>query len=122
MGFMLQCNMPHTLDIQLVLEDLIADLQYARKHGDLGRMALLAYCEVKGWARRAGKPDVADQALHMFSENPCLSKAEFLEGIDTLIATLSLHEREYQRCLAQNSLNASAAGACAASACRAHSA
>jgi hypothetical protein len=105
---MLQCNMLNTLDIQLVLEDLLADLQFARKHDDLGRLALLAYCEVKGWARRAGKPDVADQALQMFSENPCLSKVEFLEGIDRLIAVLELHEGEYQRINARNALNASA--------------
>jgi hypothetical protein len=80
-----------------VLEDLLADLYYARKNDQLGRLALLAYCEVKGWARRAGKPDVADTALRMFSENPSLSKDEFLRSIDSLIATLELHEREYVR-------------------------
>jgi hypothetical protein len=94
---MLQCNMTHSIDIQLRLEDLIAELHFARKRGDLGRLALLAYCEIKSWARRAGKMDVADKALRMFSEKPCLSKDEFLKGIDDLIATLELHDQEYQR-------------------------
>jgi hypothetical protein len=94
---MLQCNMTNSLTSQLVLEDLLADLHFARKHDQLGRLALLAYCDVKGWARRAGKSDVADTALQMFSEHPCLSKDEFLNSIDNLIATLELHEREYLR-------------------------
>lgn len=94
---MLRCNMTKSLNTQLALEDLLADLQYARKHDQLGRLALLAYCEVKGWARQAGKPEVAAIALRMFSENPCLSKSEFLQSIDGLVATLQLHEAEYQR-------------------------
>ena len=93
---MLQCNMRHTLHTQLVLEDLLAELQHARKHGELGRLALLAYCDVKGWARRAGKQDVADLALRLFSEDPCTSKAEFLQGIDHLIAALQKHQTPYQ--------------------------
>ena len=104
---MLQCNMNHSIDTQLALEDLLGDLHFARKHDQLGRLALLAYCEVKGWARRAGKPDVADKALQMFSENPRRSKAEFLEEIDKLIATLELHENEYRRTNARFALNAS---------------
>jgi hypothetical protein len=48
--FMLQCNMTTSLNIQLTLEDLLADLRFARRHDQLGRLALLAYCEVKGWA------------------------------------------------------------------------
>ncbi len=94
---MLQCNMTPFLNVQLSLEDLLADLRFARKHDQLGRLALLAYCEVKSWARRAGKPDVADMALNMFSDNPCLRKEDFLQSIDTIIATLELHESNYQR-------------------------
>jgi hypothetical protein len=106
---MLHCTMTNSLDIQLALEDLLADLHFARKHDELGRLALLAYCEVKGWARRAGKPDVADKALHMFSEDPCRSRDEFLQGIDCLIATLELHEKEYQRIQGAYALHASSA-------------
>ncbi len=79
--------------IQLALEDLLADLHHARRQSDLGRLALLAYCEVRGWARRAGMPDIADWVTRMFTENPCVSRDEFLAKIDTLIAALERHQR-----------------------------
>lgn len=85
------------LSIQLALEDLLADLHYARKHGQLGRLALLAYCDVKRWARQAGKVDVAEMALRMVVDKPCLSKEEFLQGIDDLLGLLQWHEDEFQR-------------------------
>lgn len=94
--------------MQLGLEDLLADLHYARKHDQLGRLALLAFCEVKGWARRAAKLDVADTARRMFSENPCVSKEEFLQNIDNLIEALELHECEYERKNGCYAMNASA--------------
>jgi hypothetical protein len=94
---MLHCNMEHSQNIQLALEDLLADLHYARKHDQLGRLALLAYCDVKRWARLASKTEVADTALRMFSEIPCISKVDFLQGIDKLIAMLELHDQQYQR-------------------------
>jgi hypothetical protein len=94
---MLQCNMNDALNIQLGLEDLLADLHFARRGEDLGRLALLAYCEVKTWSRMAGKTDIADNALQMFSGTPCLSKLEFLDRIDRLIATLDGHQNEYRR-------------------------
>ena len=94
---MLQCTMNNSLNIQLALEDLLADLQFARKNEQLGRLALLAYCEVKGWARQANKPDLAMTTLRMFSENPYVGKVEFLQSIDRLISTLELHEKEYLR-------------------------
>ena len=89
--------MSHSQNIQLVLEDLLADLYFARRHDELGRLALLAYCDVKRWARIASKPDVADTALRMFSEIPCVSKADFLQSIDMLISMLELHDQQYQR-------------------------
>ena len=92
---MLHCNMMPTPHIQLELEDLLADFHFARRADKLGRLALLAYCECKGWARRAGKPDVADKALKIFTENPCLGKEEFLEQIDNLISALERHQKEY---------------------------
>lgn len=92
---MLQRNM--STSIQLALDDLLADLQFARRSGDLGRLALLAYCEVRGWARMAGKGDIATKAAAMFTHEPCLSKEEFLARIDVLIATLALHQQEYVR-------------------------
>jgi hypothetical protein len=83
--------------IQMGLEDLLADLQHARRSQQLGRLALLAYCEVKTWARQAGKPDIADGATKMFTQTPCVCKEEFLSNIDSLIATLECHHRSYQR-------------------------
>ena len=103
---MLHCNMNESINIQLGLEDLLGEMHFARRNGELGRLALLAYCEVKGWARIAGKSDLADNALRMFSDNPCTSKEAFIRGIDNLIATLELHELEYQRVNAQYYSNA----------------
>jgi hypothetical protein len=88
--------MTSPLNIQLALEDLLADLHFARKNEQLGRLALLAYCDVKRWAREAGKSDVADMALRMFAEKPCLSKEAFLCGIDQLLGSLQSHESEFQ--------------------------
>jgi hypothetical protein len=36
-------------------------------------------------------------AMRMFSENPCPTKDEFLQRIDRLIASLQLHETEFER-------------------------
>ena len=94
---MLRRTMITSLGIQLGLEDLLADLRYARKNGELGRLALLAYCDVRGWARQAGQPDIADSATCMFIENPCVSKDEFLAKVDTLIATLERQQRAYPK-------------------------
>jgi hypothetical protein len=94
---MLRRNMTNSLGIQLGLEDLLADLHHARRNRELGRLALLAYCEVRGWARQAGKPDIADSATRMFTENPCVSKDEFLAKVDRLITTLELHQQEFPR-------------------------
>lgn len=89
--------MTHSPNIHLLLEDLLAELHFARKHDQLGRLALLAYCDVKGWARMASKQEVADTALRMFSEIPCTSKVDFLRSIDELIAMLELHDQQYHR-------------------------
>jgi hypothetical protein len=94
---MLQCNMTTSLGIQLGLEDLLADLHHARRNGELGRLALLAYCEVRGWARQAGKPDIADSATRMFTENPCVNRNEFLAKVDHLIMTLELHQQAFPK-------------------------
>lgn len=78
---MRHCSMTISLNTQLALEDLLADLRFARRQGPLGRLALLAYCEVKGWARMFGKPDLADLSLRMFSEKPSVSKTESLKTL-----------------------------------------
>ena len=95
--------------IQLGLEDLLGELHYARRTQELGRLALLAYCDVKSWARQAGKPDIADGATRMFTQTPCVCKEEFLSNIDSLIATLECHQKSYKK------LNVELSGAQAAS-------
>ncbi len=98
---MLQCNMSTPIGIQLGLEDLLAELHFSRRNQELGRLALLAYCEVRGWARQAGKPDIAESAARMFTDNPCVCKDEFLAKIDALITTLEWHQQAYQKVRSQ---------------------
>jgi hypothetical protein len=85
---MLRCTMNTSLSIRLGLEDLLADLHYARKHSELGRLALLAYCDVRGWARQAGATEIAEQSTQMFTERPCVNKDDFLSKVDGLIFAL----------------------------------
>lgn len=85
---MLQCNMTTSLSIQLGLEDLLADLHHARRHDELGRLALLAYCEVRSWARQAGEPGIADHSTQIFTQDPCVSKQAFLAKVDLLVTAL----------------------------------
>jgi hypothetical protein len=56
--------------LQLGLDDLLGDLRYARRSVDLGRLALLSYCEVRRWARLAGDEDLAAQAAAMITRAP----------------------------------------------------
>ncbi len=92
---MLQCNMTISLSIQLGLEDLLADLHYARRHEELGRLALLCYCEVRSWARQAGEPGIAEHSTQIFTQDPCVSKRVFLAKVDLLIAALRELQADY---------------------------
>ena len=88
------------MTVLLGLEDLLGDLQHARRTGDLGRLALLAYCEVRRWARQAGELALAEHSAEMFTKNPHTTRAQFLEMVDGLISelaqTLSTLERRRQ--------------------------
>ncbi len=64
------------------LDDLLADLYHARKHGDLGRMAFVAYCDVRRWAREEGRNVLAEQAAGLITQSPHQSREAFLEQID----------------------------------------
>jgi hypothetical protein len=77
-----------SLDLQGGLDDLLGDLWYARKHGDLGRLALLSYCEVRRWARLAGEQGLAEHSSEMITHSPHASREEFLEQVDELIVEL----------------------------------
>lgn len=85
---MLHCNMNLTPQLQLCLEDLVADLQNARRQDDLGRMALLAYCDVRRWARLAGESGIADHSEAIFIESPHVDREAFLSEVDGLVDEL----------------------------------
>jgi hypothetical protein len=85
---MLHCNMNTTLNLQLGLDDLLADLRHARKRDDLGRLALVAYCEVRRWARDAGNLVLAGHAAELITHSPHASRQDFLGHIDALIQEL----------------------------------
>jgi len=87
---MLHCNMEPAMDSQWGLDDLLADLQHARKRGDLGRLAFVSYCDVRRWAREAGRSVLADQATRLITESPHQSREDFLSQIDALILALEV--------------------------------
>lgn len=90
---MLQRNMNSALKLQLGLDDLLADLHHSRKSGDLGRLAFIAYCEVRRWARTAGESDLADHSSRVIIGSPHDSREAFLEHIDGLIDALEQRRR-----------------------------
>jgi hypothetical protein len=79
--------------LQVGLEDLLGDLRYARRSGDLGRLALLSYCEVRRWARMAGYDRLAEHASELITQAPHASREEFLTEVDGLIAELETARR-----------------------------
>lgn len=92
---MLHCNMTAFADpLQPGLEDLLGELQCARRSADLGRLALLAYCEVRRWARMAGEHTLALHSSELITHTPHASRDQFLAEVDELIAELQqVHER-----------------------------
>ena len=85
---MLHCNMTSARNLQLGLEDLLADLRHARRRDDLGRLALVAYCEVRRWARDAGDFVLAEHASELITGSPHASREAFLVRIDNPIHEL----------------------------------
>lgn len=84
--------------LQLGLEDLLGEMTFARRSGDLGRLALLAYCEVRRWARAAGEHALADQSSGLIHDSPQANRDEFIARIDALIDELeNARERVLQR-------------------------
>ncbi len=93
---MLHCNMKTTATLQLALDDLIADLRHSRRLDDLGRLALLAYCEVRRWARHAGQPELSEFSAEMMTGSPHTSREAFLDFIDRLLFELLRIQREFE--------------------------
>ena len=87
---MLHCNMtPCSISLQNGLEDILGDLRFARKHEDMGRLALLAYCEVRRWAREAGEMELAMHSSELINSSPYASRDEFLAAVDGIIIELT---------------------------------
>ncbi len=82
---MLHRNMGPVMSLLLSLEDLLGELRHARRQEDLGRLALVTYCEVRRWARVARQQPLASLTEAMVTEGPARSRDEFLSQIDHLI-------------------------------------
>ena len=97
---MLHCNMntsAHTL--ALSLEDILAEVRHARQAGDVGRLALLTFCDLRRWARLAKRGALAEHANAIFLRTPYADRDSFLEDVDALVneakgdlAALRLHD------------------------------
>lgn len=72
--------------LRLALEDILADLWHARRSGDVGRLALLSYCDVRRWARVARHELLATHLQQLVLECPYANREEFLSAVDRLIA------------------------------------
>jgi len=92
---MLQRTMSTSTSLQLCLDDLLADLRHARRRGDLGRLALIAYCDVRRWARQAGEFAVAEHSTAMFTDVPLASREAFLQQVDSLVLELEQVQSRY---------------------------
>jgi hypothetical protein len=86
---MLRCNMKHySQNLKLGLEDLLADLWHARRSGDLGRLALVSFYEVRRWARLADEHGLAEYSSVLVTRSPYADRESFMGDIDRLIAEL----------------------------------
>jgi hypothetical protein len=86
---MLRCNMKHySQNLKLGLEDLLADLWHARRSGDLGRLALLSFYEVRRWARLADEHGLAEYSSVLVTRSPYADRESFMSDIERLIAEL----------------------------------
>jgi hypothetical protein len=81
--------------LRVGLEDLLGDLWHARRRGDMGRLALVLYCEVRRWARLAGEHALAQQASELMVEGPLTGREEFRAKVDRLIDELEAAHQRY---------------------------
>ena len=72
--------------LRLALEDVLADLWHARRSEDVGRLALLSYCDVRRWARVAHDELLARHSEQLVLDGPFANREEFLRAVDRLIA------------------------------------
>ena len=77
-----------TVSLRTSLEDLTGEVVYARRHGDLGRLALLCYCEIRRWARLAGEERLARLSCAFITAHLAKDRHEFLGRVDDVISEL----------------------------------
>jgi len=70
------------------LEDLTGEMVHARRHADLGRLALLCYCEIRHWARLTGEERLAALSSALVTEQPAADRSEFLSRVDDVLGEL----------------------------------
>lgn len=91
---MLRCSMgTSSITVKLGLDDVLGELEHARRTGNIGRLALLAYCEVRRWARVAGEQALADHSSQLVMNSPHTTRDQFLSGVDSLIQELQSARR-----------------------------
>lgn len=86
---MLHRNMIKAETFQRGLQALLAELQLARDQNNLGKLALLCYCELRRWARETGEAELAERCAGLITGTPHASRQAFLAEIDGLIAELA---------------------------------
>jgi hypothetical protein len=75
--------------LMLGLDDLVADVTHARRHENLGRLALLCYCELRPWARHAREDRLAELTWALSTRATPDSRALFLRRVDVVIQELA---------------------------------
>ena len=78
-------NMHRDESLKLALEDVLAELWHARRAGDIGRLALLSYCDVRRWARVAHHRELAEHSQALVLSTPHSDREDFLSAVDRLI-------------------------------------
>lgn len=74
--------------LRLALEGVLADLWHARRSEDVGRLALLSYCDVRRWARVAHHELLARHSQELVLGCPFATREEFLGAVDRLTAEI----------------------------------
>jgi hypothetical protein len=68
-------------------------MHHARRYQDMSRLALLAWCEVRRWARQAGETELAERSTALITDAPQVSRQQFMSEIDQVIEQLEESHR-----------------------------
>ena len=77
-----------SVSLRTGLEDLTGEMVHARRNGDLGRLALLCYCEIRRWARLVGEEHLARLWCAFVTDHPARNRQEFIARVDQVIVEL----------------------------------